>query len=198
MQAALAPLVAALLFQPRASARLVAGVVYLVAAVSDLIDGEIARRRGEITNFGKLVDPIADKLLLTVGFVILTIPQGQEVTIPLWLAILALFRDFLIVGMPFLIVYLLSQNGFVTAGKAAARIAAENGLEDPARLAAGSTLLLRFDADTWAEARRRAAALEPYNRGVEAAAERPQVAMPEAPQAAAPVVSRKRKRKEGC
>ncbi|MEJ2483849.1 MAG: CDP-alcohol phosphatidyltransferase family protein [Gemmatimonadota bacterium] len=64
MRVLLAPLVAALLFQPRASARLVAGIIYLVAAVSDLIDGEIARRRGEITDFGKLVDPIADKLLL--------------------------------------------------------------------------------------------------------------------------------------
>jgi len=48
------------------------------------------------------------------------------------------------------------------------RIAADNGLENPTRLAAGSTLLLHFDSDSWTEARRRAAALEPYNRGVEA------------------------------
>jgi Flp pilus assembly protein TadD len=51
---------------------------------------------------------------------------------------------------------------------AAARIARDNGIEDPARLATGSTLLLRFDRGSWAEARRRSAALEPYNRGVEA------------------------------
>jgi CDP-diacylglycerol--glycerol-3-phosphate 3-phosphatidyltransferase len=69
MRLLLAPLVAALLLQPRASARLVAGIVYVVAAVSDLIDGEIARRRGEITDFGKLVDPMADKLLLAATLV---------------------------------------------------------------------------------------------------------------------------------
>jgi Flp pilus assembly protein TadD len=51
---------------------------------------------------------------------------------------------------------------------AADRIARDNGIADPSRLAAGSTLLLRFDDASWSEARRRAAALEPYNRGVEA------------------------------
>ena len=49
----------------------------------------------------------------------------------------------------------------------AARIAADNGLSDPARVAAGAVLRLRFSEDEWAAARRRAAALEPYNRGVE-------------------------------
>jgi len=41
---------------------------------------------------GAFLDPIADKLMLTVAYVSLTIPQGQQVVIPLWLAILALFR----------------------------------------------------------------------------------------------------------
>ncbi|MCL7927967.1 MAG: CDP-alcohol phosphatidyltransferase family protein [marine benthic group bacterium] len=87
MRVLLAPLVAALLFQPRASARLVAGIVYVVAAVSDLIDGEIARRRGEITDFGKLVDPIADKLLLAatlVPFWILTSRHPELGGLPLF------------------------------------------------------------------------------------------------------------------
>lgn len=83
----LAPLVAALLMQPRASARLVAGVVFLVAALSDLVDGALARRRGEITDFGKLVDPIADKLLLVatlVPFWILTNNQPELGGVPLF------------------------------------------------------------------------------------------------------------------
>lgn len=60
----LAPITALLLLQPSAGSRLLAMVVFLVAAVSDLADGAIARQRGEITDFGKLWDPIADKLLL--------------------------------------------------------------------------------------------------------------------------------------
>jgi CDP-diacylglycerol--glycerol-3-phosphate 3-phosphatidyltransferase len=60
----LAPVATYLILQPDASSRLLAMLVFLVAALSDLVDGALARRRGEITNFGKLVDPIADKLLL--------------------------------------------------------------------------------------------------------------------------------------
>lgn len=105
MRVLLAPLVAALLLQPRASARLVAGIVYLVAAVSDLIDGEIARRRGEITDFGKLVDPIADKLLLVatlIPFWILTknAPELGGLPIfggvPLWTLLVFFGREVLI------------------------------------------------------------------------------------------------------
>ncbi|MFO7654640.1 MAG: tetratricopeptide repeat protein [Candidatus Krumholzibacteriia bacterium] len=50
----------------------------------------------------------------------------------------------------------------------AADIARQNGLDDPDRLAAGSTLMLRFDRDEWRQAQQRSQALEPYNRGVEA------------------------------
>lgn len=105
MRVILAPLVAALLLQPRASARLVAGVVYLVAALSDLVDGEIARRRGEITNFGKLVDPIADKLLLAatlIPFWMITRSQpelgGLPIFggIPLWVLLVFFGREILI------------------------------------------------------------------------------------------------------
>ena len=105
MRVILAPLVAALLLQPRASARLVAGIVFLVAALSDLVDGALARRRGEITDFGKLVDPIADKLLLVatlVPFWILTNNQpelgGLPVfgVIPLWTLVVFFGREIFI------------------------------------------------------------------------------------------------------
>ena len=97
MRVILAPLVAALLLQPRASARLVAGIVFLVAA--------LARRRGEITDFGKLVDPIADKLLLVatlVPFWILTNNQpelgGLPIFggIPLWTLIVFFGREIVV------------------------------------------------------------------------------------------------------
>lgn len=105
MRVILAPLVAALLLQPRASARLVAFIVFLVAAVSDLVDGELARRRGEITDFGKLVDPIADKLLLVatlIPFWILTRSQpelgGLPIFggVPLWVLLVFFGRELLI------------------------------------------------------------------------------------------------------
>ena len=105
LRVVLAPLVGALLMQPRASARLVAGIVFLVAALSDLVDGALARRRGEITDFGKLVDPIADKLLLVgtlVPFWILTNNQPELGNlpifggIPLWTLVVFFGREILI------------------------------------------------------------------------------------------------------
>jgi CDP-diacylglycerol--glycerol-3-phosphate 3-phosphatidyltransferase len=105
MRVILAPLVAALLLQPNASARLVAFIVYVVAAVSDLVDGELARRRGEVTDFGKLVDPIADKLLLVatlIPFWVITRNQpelgGLPIFggVPLWVLLVFFGREFLI------------------------------------------------------------------------------------------------------
>ena len=70
--------------------------IFIIAGSTDAIDGWLARRLNSESVIGAYLDPIADKLLLTVAYVALTIPQGQAVMIPLWLAILALFRDFLI------------------------------------------------------------------------------------------------------
>ncbi len=104
----LAPLVFALLLQPRASARLVAGIVFIVAAVSDLVDGALARQRGEITDFGKLVDPIADKLLLVatlVPFWYLTWKQPELGGLPLfggipaWVLVVFFGREMLVTMM---------------------------------------------------------------------------------------------------
>ena len=69
---------------------------FLIAGLTDALDGWIARRFDMESVFGAYLDPIADKLLIVVAYVTLTIPMGQTVVIPLWLAILALFRDFLI------------------------------------------------------------------------------------------------------
>jgi cardiolipin synthase len=71
--------------------------ILIIGGATDAIDGWLARTLHSRSVVGEFLDPIADKLLLTVAYVALTIPQGQQVVIPLWLAILALFRDFLIV-----------------------------------------------------------------------------------------------------
>jgi len=79
--------------------------VFIVASLTDTLDGWLARRFQLRSVIGAYLDPIADKLLLTAAYISLTIPQGQDVVIPIWLAILALFRDFLILLVA-LILYL--------------------------------------------------------------------------------------------
>ena len=69
-------------------------VLVLVAGVSDVLDGVLARRLGQQTTLGRYLDPIADKLLLSSLFVVL----GLERRIPLWLVILVLSRDLIILA----------------------------------------------------------------------------------------------------
>jgi cardiolipin synthase len=76
---------------------------FIVAGLTDTLDGYLARKLHARSLIGAYLDPIADKLLLTAAYVALTIPHGQQVAIPLWLAILALFRDFLILVVALLL-----------------------------------------------------------------------------------------------
>ncbi len=70
--------------------------IFIIAGLTDALDGYLARLMDMESLIGAYLDPIADKLLLTLAYIALTFPQGQEVVIPLWLTILALFRDFVI------------------------------------------------------------------------------------------------------
>jgi cardiolipin synthase len=70
--------------------------ILIIAGLTDAFDGFLARRMNMRSRIGAYLDPLADKMLITVAYIALTIPFGQEVVIPLWLTILALFRDFLI------------------------------------------------------------------------------------------------------
>ncbi len=83
----LAPVVTVLLFESGVNARLAAFAVFLFAALSDVVDGSLARRRGEITDFGKLVDPLADKLLLVatlIPFYLITLRQPDLGMLPVY------------------------------------------------------------------------------------------------------------------
>jgi cardiolipin synthase (CMP-forming) len=73
---------------------------FLVAGVTDALDGLIARRAGQRTSLGAWLDPMADKLLLVTTFVVLTLP-GIPLTnhLPLWLTIPLISRDVVIVGV---------------------------------------------------------------------------------------------------
>lgn len=70
-------------------------VVFFVAAMTDLFDGRIARARGLVTNFGKFMDPIADKLLVILAMVLMT-AQGL---IPAWVTIVCVAREFIVSGL---------------------------------------------------------------------------------------------------
>lgn len=72
-----------------------AGGVFAGAAFTDFLDGWLARRHQQVTDFGKLMDPLADKVLMAAGFVCL-VPYGL---VPAWVAVLILAREFLVTGL---------------------------------------------------------------------------------------------------
>jgi CDP-diacylglycerol---glycerol-3-phosphate 3-phosphatidyltransferase len=76
-------------------ARTAALVIFLIAGLSDFADGEIARRYGNVTNFGKLMDPLVDKIMMAAAFISL-VPLKA---IPAWAATAVVARDFLITGL---------------------------------------------------------------------------------------------------
>jgi cardiolipin synthase len=71
--------------------------LFIAAGLSDALDGLVARVLKMRSRLGTYLDPIADKLLLVTAYVVLTLPIRDAVTIPLWLTVMALSRDFLIV-----------------------------------------------------------------------------------------------------
>jgi CDP-diacylglycerol---glycerol-3-phosphate 3-phosphatidyltransferase len=76
---------------------LLASALFIAASMTDGIDGYLARRRGQITTMGILLDPLADKLLIAAAFV--TLVQLNPALVPAWIAILVIGREFLVSGL---------------------------------------------------------------------------------------------------
>ncbi|MEK0153241.1 CDP-diacylglycerol--glycerol-3-phosphate 3-phosphatidyltransferase [Tetragenococcus halophilus] len=87
---------------------LVGAVIFAVASFTDWLDGEIARKQGLVTNFGKFADPLADKMLVMTAFVLL-VELGKA---PGWVVVIIVCRELAITGLRLLIV---EQNGNVMA-----------------------------------------------------------------------------------
>ena len=80
---------------------LLAFSTFVVAGVTDMMDGYIARTRGSKTRLGAFLDPLADKLLLTASFVTLTYKYPK--VLPFWLTVIVLSRDLLLILVAVLI-----------------------------------------------------------------------------------------------
>ncbi len=76
---------------------IMAFLVFLAAAITDHFDGKLARQNNQVTTFGKLMDPIADKLLIFGAF--LCFMQRDMGHINAWVLIIVLFREFLVTGV---------------------------------------------------------------------------------------------------
>ena len=99
-QLTLARFVLALLFVATLSfsfpySRTLALLLFSTAALTDFLDGHLARKYGLITNFGKLMDPLADKVLMCAGFVMMV----ELRLIEGWIIIIILSREFLVTGL---------------------------------------------------------------------------------------------------
>jgi len=91
------------------SYRLLAAAVFVVATATDRMDGDIARARGLVTDFGKVSDPIADKALMGMAFVGLSIID----LLPWWVTVLVLVREIGITALRFMVI----RHGVIPASR---------------------------------------------------------------------------------
>jgi CDP-diacylglycerol--glycerol-3-phosphate 3-phosphatidyltransferase len=73
---------------------LIAGILFIIASLTDMLDGYLARKYNQVTTFGKFFDSIADKLLTNTVLIIFAVCQ----ILPVWMVVLLICRDFLIAG----------------------------------------------------------------------------------------------------
>jgi CDP-diacylglycerol---glycerol-3-phosphate 3-phosphatidyltransferase len=76
---------------------IIASLVFIMASITDGLDGYLARRRGQITTLGMLLDPLADKLMVTAAYIVLVAYNPRIV--PPWIAVLVIGREFLVSGL---------------------------------------------------------------------------------------------------
>jgi len=95
LRLAVIPVLFLLLLSPGRILSLVIAVLFIIASITDLVDGYIARKYDIVTTMGKFLDPVADKLVVTTAMILL-IPIGR---IPAWIVVIIVMRDLLVDGL---------------------------------------------------------------------------------------------------
>ncbi len=101
-------------YQRSPDSSVIAALIFLIASLTDILDGYLARARSEVTQFGKFLDPIADKLLI-LSALILLVGNGR---VPAWLAIVIIGREFTMTGFR----AIASSEGIVIAAETTGKI----------------------------------------------------------------------------
>ena len=91
--------------------RFIALAIFIVASLTDMLDGKIARKYNLITDFGKFMDPLADKLLVCSAMICLIVPNGCTGQLADWIVIIIIAREFIISGFRLIA----ADNGLVIA-----------------------------------------------------------------------------------
>ncbi|MDX1709391.1 MAG: CDP-diacylglycerol--glycerol-3-phosphate 3-phosphatidyltransferase [Desulfobacterales bacterium] len=89
------PLIIILMLFPNRICTFIAALLFSAAAITDYFDGFLARKRGLVTTLGKVMDPVADKLLVSSAFIMLT-AQGW---VPAWVACIIIGRELAVTGL---------------------------------------------------------------------------------------------------
>ena len=89
------PVIVVLLYLPGDGCRIAAGILFILAGLTDFLDGRIARSRNLVTDFGKFIDPVADKLLVLTTLIMLVHLQKMDA----WIVVLILCRELSVDGL---------------------------------------------------------------------------------------------------
>lgn len=113
LRMALIPVFAILLYYGQSGWAL---ITFLVAGISDGVDGFVARRFNQQSELGTILDPIADKLLMTTAFIIMTLPHifppTRHLPVPFWVTASVIGRDILIIAVAGAIFIITNFRGF--------------------------------------------------------------------------------------
>ena len=103
------PVIVVLLYIQTPPCRIAAGILFILACLTDFLDGQIARKKNLVTDFGKFIDPAADKLLVLTTLIMLIHLQMM----PAWVVIIVLCRELSVDGLRLVAV---TQGKVIAAG----------------------------------------------------------------------------------
>lgn len=104
------PLIVVFLIRPTGWSSTIAGALFILASLTDWLDGHLARTRNQVTDLGIMLDPIADKILVAAGL----IPLVALGRVPVWMAVVLLGREFAVTGLRFIS---LSEGATISASR---------------------------------------------------------------------------------